>query len=172
LVQVLFSAAKARGAACDPRHLPFIEGRLQLRGAGHPAVCGRFSVSAAWRPPVIVRWETRVGVSCSEDRRSSRMRPGKTQSGYAAEPPQAPRPTTSNLPSIGFYSAKTGSPREPLGAKAQTGHLTGPMQQVHASGTCLSFGGFSTSRAGEAELGQQRRVLQRRLSPLFPCLAF
>jgi hypothetical protein len=32
---------------------------------------------------------------------------------------------------------------------------------AHASGTCLSLGGVSTPRAGEAELGQQRWVLQR-----------
>jgi len=50
LVQALSSAAKARGAAYGPRHPPSIEGRLQP--AGRPAVCGRFGVSAARRPPV------------------------------------------------------------------------------------------------------------------------
>jgi hypothetical protein len=46
------------------------------------------------------------------------MRLGKTQSGYAAEPPQAARPNRLT-DAIGFCSAEAGSSRE--GAEAQTG---------------------------------------------------
>ena len=58
-----------------------------------------------------------------------------------------------------------------MGARAQ--QAASPAQSSKYTPPVLSFGGFSTSRAGEAELGQQRRVLQRpggsrRYSPARP----
>jgi len=88
--------------------------------------------------------------------------------GYTPRSTQAARPN--RLTAV--YSLRGGKPAVPESLWAPRPEQAPPRRPHPAkSGCCPSFGG-SRRLAGEAELGQRRRVLQRRPSPLLPCPAF